>query len=412
MSDKRLQEIFKDKLESFEPKFKEKYWSDLDQKLSAESDPSIFGTYRWVWTGLILASVIGIALWFQQLRVEDMPDAATEINRKQKLPFQQLEEGGPNNPEPTASNEESTEFGDKFEINSSLNQVQAEKHGVHAEHFVEKEKSDQVDLEQKLLNEGLTDNSRPKRLIIPGSAEADLIVRLENDVDSADRFISPIFERNSFKWNKHVIVCDWTSSIYRFAADIVEWAETHQNNEKTRGFVFFTDCDSLGEPVSKTGRPGAMFEPSGLSPEELRKTMIEALRNSQNNKDWQENDLEAILYAQNNHPEVEEIILIADNANPVRDYKELVFDVKKPVRIIVCGNTEDKRVALQPDYWKLARKTGGSIHLIDQDLYNISRLKVGSIVRVDKYLYQYDYNRFTLIESRKFYEEKGLVFPF
>jgi hypothetical protein len=53
----------------------------------------------------------------------------------------------------------------------------------------------------------------------------------------------------------------------------------------------------------------------------------------------------------------------------------------KPVRIVVCGATEFN---VHIDYLNLARKTNGSVHLMESDLYNLSGLKEGEILHVGK----------------------------
>ncbi|MEM7548480.1 MAG: hypothetical protein AAF363_02325 [Bacteroidota bacterium] len=257
------------------------------------------------------------------------------------------------------------------------------------------------------------ESSKPSSLTIPIQREVELIVSIENKPDSAHRYISKIFDRNKSEWNNSVAVVDWTSSIYPFAGDILKWLEQHKNQQEIQGFVFFTDCDKYGVPTSESGLEGAMFTSRSNRSSEVKSIMLEALRNSLNNTDWKENDMEALLHAQEHFPDSKELILIADNSNSMKDYKELVHYIKKPVRIILCGNTEVAEKAIQPEYWKLAKITGGSVHLIDQDLYNVGGLRNGTVIRVNKYLYRYRYsNNFDLISSRKEYLERGFEYPF
>src|SRR5690554_4643938 len=73
-----------------------------------------------------------------------------------------------------------------------------------------------------------------------------------------------------------------------------------------------------------------------------------------------------LLEAQKKYPHAKEIILIADNHSPIRDYS-LIKDIKVPVRVILCGT----KFNINNQYLNLARKTGGSVHTINEDLTNL-----------------------------------------
>ena len=79
--------------------------------------------------------------------------------------------------------------------------------------------------------------------------------------------------------------------------------------------------------------------------------------------DAKENDLEALLKAIHYLEDYRDIILIADNKSPVRDI-ELLNKIDRPVRIILC-DVQDKP---HPDYVKIAKETGGSIHTLQEDI--------------------------------------------
>ena len=79
-------------------------------------------------------------------------------------------------------------------------------------------------------------------------------------------------------------------------------------------------------------------------------------------------------------PEAEYQVMIADNWAAIKD-KVLMQHLTKPVRIVVCGATEFN---VHIDYLNLARKTNGSVHLMESDLYNLAGLKEGEILKVGK----------------------------
>ena len=55
-----------------------------------------------------------------------------------------------------------------------------------------------------------------------------------------------VLERNINRWKNVVIVCDFTSSMYPYGTQVFDWLAKNMQNEKLKGIVFFTDCDSLG----------------------------------------------------------------------------------------------------------------------------------------------------------------------
>ena len=88
-----------------------------------------------------------------------------------------------------------------------------------------------------------------------------------------------------------------------------------------------------------------------------------------------ENNIEALLVGINACPDCSSVVMIADNASPVSDM-ELLGQLNKPVHIILCGVHE----TIQPDYLTIAHATGGSVHLMNEDLANLSSLKEGDKV--------------------------------
>ena len=96
--------------------------------------------------------------------------------------------------------------------------------------------------------------------------------------------------------------------------------------------------------------------------------------------DYPDNNIEALLKAEKVFTETDFQVMIADNWAAIKD-KALWNQLTKPVRIVVCGATEFN---VHIDYLNLARKTKGSVHLMESDLYNLSGLKEGEILKVGK----------------------------
>lgn len=208
-------------------------------------------------------------------------------------------------------------------------------------------------------------------------------------------------DRNIDKWKNVVLVCDITSTMFPYTTQVFDWMNENTDNKSIKGIVFFTDCDSLGRQTR--GRlPGKMFTVRTKDELVLWDTMFAAINNTENNKDKPENNIEALLYAQKHFPDADEFVMIADNSTQVKDMKQL-SKVKKKVHIILCGETYEKNVAFQSDYIQIAKKTKGTIHTLEDDIENISKVKEMSIVRVGNIYFRF--------HKGKFYTTKFLKRP-
>jgi hypothetical protein len=78
----------------------------------------------------------------------------------------------------------------------------------------------------------------------------------------------------------------------------------------------------------------------------------------------------------------------------------LLPQIRKPVRVIVCGPSLLPGLGIQPDYLTIARQTGGSLHTMEDDIpaatpiANRTWIKVGDTY----YKYQARKNRFVATE--------------
>ncbi len=100
--------------------------------------------------------------------------------------------------------------------------------------------------------------------------------------------------------------------------------------------------------------------------------------------DCPENNIEALLAAEKKFPEAACQVLIADNWANVKDLS-LVEQLSKPVRIVLCGVYDGN---VNVEYLNLARKTKGSVHLMEQDLYDLSLLHEGELLRIGRKYYR------------------------
>ena len=201
-----------------------------------------------------------------------------------------------------------------------------------------------------------------------------------------------VLERNINRWKNVVIVCDFTSSMYPYGTQVFDWLAKNMQNEKLKGIVFFTDCDSLGRQTDgKT--PAKMFFSREKNEEKLWELMLAALENTNYNLDDEENNVEAAIFAQNNFADADEIVMIADNTSAVKDMV-LLNQLKKPVHLIVCGENQEKNQPFQADFLKIALKNNGSIHTLENDLEDIQHLKNNLKIKVGKKIFEFRKGKF------------------
>lgn len=168
-------------------------------------------------------------------------------------------------------------------------------------------------------------------------------------------------------WKDLLVVTDWTGSMYQFGAQVLAWHKKKIQEKKIKHLVLFNDGNDYHffdadhpKPVGKTG--GIYYvDPTNI--EDVIDLMHKVME-SGDGGEIPENNLEAIFNAQQKYKgDYAKIIMIADNAAPIRDIA-LLNQIKEPIHTIVCGYYK----YINPDYLSLAWKTGGSVYAIDREV--------------------------------------------
>ena len=193
------------------------------------------------------------------------------------------------------------------------------------------------------------------------------------------------------KWERTTIVVDVTGSMYKYTAQLLLWAKTNPIGRSARNFVFFNDGDNKSDRDKQIGNTGGIYYKTCQGYAEMEALMKSTMLKG-GGGDCPENNIEALITAEKMFPTTGFQVMIADNWAPIKD-KAFWNLLSKPVRIVLCGATEFN---VNIDYLNLARKTGGSVHLMESDLYNLSGLKEGEVLKVGK-------NRF-LVKNGMFVE--------
>lgn len=207
-----------------------------------------------------------------------------------------------------------------------------------------------------------------------------------------------VLARNAARWTQSVFVCDFTSSMYPYSTQLFAWFRQHAKHPSIQGMVFFTDCDSLGQETKPGGLKGKMFVTRERDTNKVLPLLLEASRNTLNNKEEAENSIEALIEAQLRFPEAKQLVLIADNSSGVKDLHRL-HEVKKPVRVVICGTVLDSKQAFQSDFYEIARQTNGSLHTIEDD-FKPTSVTHRSWIKIGQQYYWYNARREKFVPSR------------
>lgn len=207
------------------------------------------------------------------------------------------------------------------------------------------------------------------------------LVEYALDLDFSDNVVYEVFERNDH-WKNCLVATDVTGSMSPYIGQFLAWHSLNlHNNSKNHHFVFFNDGNNMRDMMKLAGKVGGVYYVETTDYMELEQRVYKAQRKG-GGGDIPENNVEAILHGLKKDPSLSGVIMIADNWATPRDLK-LLKKVNKPVHVIVCG----ARLGVNTAYLDLARKTGGTLHTIEQDLTELSSLNEGQslIIQGAKY---------------------------
>jgi hypothetical protein len=190
------------------------------------------------------------------------------------------------------------------------------------------------------------------------------------------------FDRNK-DWKNCLVVTDVTGSMYPYLAQFQVWHKLHlEQNNGNHDFMFFNDGDNKPDLIKVSGNVGGLYYINTSSFEQLSITMKKAMLKG-GGGDLPENNIEAVIEGLKKNPNIKEVIMIADNYATPRDL-ELLKMVKVPIHLILCGAQKQ----INPAYLKMLRDNKGSLHTIDQDLYDFSKLNEGQSIKIDGQTYR------------------------
>jgi hypothetical protein len=196
-----------------------------------------------------------------------------------------------------------------------------------------------------------------------------------------DTVVTAVLNRNN--WTEKLIVCDLTGSMTPYASQLSLWYLLNQKLEKNLQFVFFNDGDSKSDGEKIIGETGGIYYKQSTTFDDLIDLMAN-VQNAGNGGDCPENNMEALIKGVKTANPYKELIMIVDNNAPVKDIT-LLKDFNTPVHIILCGS---KNGYILKDYLRIAWKTKGSIHTMEQDLTRIALLSEGQTITIGNNSYK------------------------
>ncbi len=170
------------------------------------------------------------------------------------------------------------------------------------------------------------------------------------------------------KDNSSVLVIDWTRSMYTYGLQLLKWFEINEGSASFDEIFIFNDGD--GKPTSKKmrGSTGGIYK-SEMNDLTAVIELMEAVAKKGTGGDYPENYIEALLAAERASPNVDTLILIADNRACIRDYK-LLDSLNLPV-IVILNEIDTTNRLINYQYINLIAQNGGRIVFMNSSLSNI-----------------------------------------
>lgn len=224
-------------------------------------------------------------------------------------------------------------------------------------------------------------------------AKAEVFKRsMERDPNFFQKSKKPVLStlfRLQERWKGKVIVTDITQSMSPYMEEVLVWHALNLRQGEQTFYVFFNDGDSKMASAKKVGSTGGIYTCKGSWGDmpELISTMQTGMKNGLGGGEPPENDLEAALVGAKEKG-TKELILIVDCYSSVRDMA-LLDQINIPVRIILCGAEDPNnfyagyKAEINEEYLTIAHRTGGSVHTLKQDIWDLSQKKNGDQISID-----------------------------
>ena len=223
--------------------------------------------------------------------------------------------------------------------------------------------------------------------------ERDSLAKDDRYFEKSGKEVQAVLYRMRQEWQNKVIVTDVTCSMDPYLDQVLLWHALELTQNENNRYLFFNDGD--GKPLSEKlpGQTGGIHATDAAQMQQLLLTMADT-KSFGCSGDSPENDLEALLEGVKKMRGLDELVLIADNYSDVRDI-ELLTQLEVPVRVLLAG----ARNGANEQYLEIAYRTGGSVHTLEQDLYDLARLADGEMITIGSYKYRVNRGKFIRVSG-------------
>lgn len=187
---------------------------------------------------------------------------------------------------------------------------------------------------------------------------------LERHGGITDSTVYKVLDRHPL-WQNSVVVLDFTKEMYTTSSQAILWHKLNKRKSGIDDFVFFNDGNKLQKRKKKVGKTGGIYSDKSSNVKRVERRLDYISKRGNGGTDDANNDIEALLYAATKYRDAKEIILIADNRSCMRDYSLLKL-LNIPIKVIITNVNGP----INPQYLNLAYQTGGSIHTLNDDIYD------------------------------------------
>ncbi len=192
--------------------------------------------------------------------------------------------------------------------------------------------------------------TKPKKPIRYKGLKQDLVYQ------KWDKDTTVLYQLTMDTLKEKILVCDLTASMSGHILQAILWQI--RENKRIKGLIVFNDGDSLPNNRKQIGSTEGIYYIENKTLDFILSQMDNVIAAGDGN-DLQENNVEAILWAQNRFPDLP-IIHITDARPPIRDLI-LKNQISKPIKIILA-RTEGFWSNIHTDFIDLAMHTSGSLH--------------------------------------------------
>ena len=197
-------------------------------------------------------------------------------------------------------------------------------------------------------------------------------------------------------WQSMCVVTDWTASMYSHDAMLIRWHLDRINAGRIGHLCLFNDGDGKYDDEKEIGLTGGIYHCGGADSLGLWQAITGATLGG-NGGDHRENVLEALLEGIWACPDCSEIVLVADNVAPIRDFS-LLPEIDRPVRVVLFGVYKD---GVNADYLNLAYRTHGSLHTRNHDVEDIGQLLLHGSLALEGQVYELREGNFVKVKEGK-----------